>query len=125
APLSNGADAYSAPAAAASGGFRVPATRAAAAGELAVRRKRWVSLRRSPGHITGGSHMHRQLTLWLVALGVSCGVNLEAAAQKNSSPRVRETEALMRLLDEPINLKDLKDAASLPSLEQSPQARPH
>lgn len=62
--------------------------------------------------------MNRQLTLWLVALGVIGGVNFDASAQKNSSLRVRETEALMRLLEEPINLKDLKEGASFSSLEE-------
>jgi hypothetical protein len=67
--------------------------------------------------------MNRQLTAWLVAFGVICGVNLEASAQKNSSPRTRETEALMRLLEEPVNLKDLKEGASFSSLEEWAQAR--
>src|SRR5436853_1864594 len=67
--------------------------------------------------------MNRQLTLWLTALAIICGLNLEASAQKNSSPRVRETEALMRLLDEPINLKDLKEGASFSSVEEWAQAR--
>jgi hypothetical protein len=67
--------------------------------------------------------MNRQLTLWLVAFGVTCGVTLTASAQKNSSPRVRETEALLRLLDEPVNLKDLKEGASFSSLVEWAQAR--
>jgi hypothetical protein len=67
--------------------------------------------------------MHRQLTLWLMALGLLFGVNLEASAQKNSSPRVRETVALIRLLDEPIQLKDLKEGPSFSSLVEWAQAR--
>jgi hypothetical protein len=67
--------------------------------------------------------MNRQPTLWLVVFGVILGANLEASAQRNSSPRVRETEALMRLLEEPINLKDLKGGASFASLEDWAQER--
>jgi hypothetical protein len=67
--------------------------------------------------------MNRQLTLWFIALGVTCGVNLEASAQKNSSPRVRETDVLMRFLDESIDLKDLKEGASFPSVGEWAQAR--
>jgi hypothetical protein len=67
--------------------------------------------------------MQRQLTPWLVALGVVCGVNLHASAQKSSSPRVRETDALLRLLDEPIHLKDLKEGASFAALEEWARAR--
>jgi hypothetical protein len=67
--------------------------------------------------------MARQLIPWLVVLGVICSVNLQAAAQKNSSPRVRETDALMRLLDEPIYLKDLKEGVTFSSVEEWAQAR--
>jgi hypothetical protein len=67
--------------------------------------------------------MNRPLTLWLVALGVIGGENLEASAQKNPSLRVRQTEALIRLLDEPVNLKDLKEGATFSSLEEWAEAR--
>lgn len=66
--------------------------------------------------------MNRQLTLWLVAVAIACSVNLPASAQKNTSPRVRETEALLRLLDEPVILKDLKEV-SFSALEEWAQAR--
>jgi hypothetical protein len=62
--------------------------------------------------------MHRQLTLWLVALGVICGVNSPTFAQKGTSARVRETQALMHVLDEQINLKDLKEGATIDSLQE-------
>jgi hypothetical protein len=67
--------------------------------------------------------MQRQLTLWLLALGLACGVSGEASAQKSTSPRVRETEALLRLLDEPIRLADLKEGPTFASLEEWAQAR--
>lgn len=66
--------------------------------------------------------MNRQLTLLLVALGLACSANNPACAQKNTSPRVRETEALLRLLDEPVILKDLKEV-SFSALEEWAQAR--
>jgi hypothetical protein len=68
--------------------------------------------------------MKRQLTIGLVALGLLGAATREAAAQKGSSPRVRETEALMRLLDEPIQVKDLKEpAAYFAAVEEWAQAR--
>jgi hypothetical protein len=67
--------------------------------------------------------MNRQLTPLLVALAVVLAVNLDASAQKNSSPRVRETEALLRLLDESVNLKELKEGASFSALQEWAQAR--
>jgi hypothetical protein len=67
--------------------------------------------------------MNRQLTHWLVVLGVFCGVDAKAMAQKNPNPRVRETEALIRLLDEPIVLKDLKEGAWFSSVSEWAQAR--
>jgi hypothetical protein len=67
--------------------------------------------------------MNRQLALWLAAVGVVLGVQVEASAQKNASPRVRETDVLLRLLDEPLYLKDLKDGASFSSVEEWAQER--
>jgi hypothetical protein len=67
--------------------------------------------------------MNRQLTLWLVALGVLCGTNAQAVAQKNPNPRVRETEALLRLLEEPVLLQDLKEGPSFASLEEWAKSR--
>jgi len=67
--------------------------------------------------------MNRRLTPFLVAIAIVLAANFEASAQKSSSPRVRETDALMRVLDEAINIKDLKDGASIASLEEWAQAR--
>jgi hypothetical protein len=67
--------------------------------------------------------MNRQLALWLAALGLLCSANLQAVAQKNSNPRVRETEALLRLLEEPILLQDLKEGPSFSSVEEWAKAR--
>jgi hypothetical protein len=67
--------------------------------------------------------MNRQMTLWLAALGVLCATSLQATAQKNSNPRVRETDALLRLLDEPVTLKDLKEGPSFSSIEEWARAR--
>ncbi|MBI1830870.1 MAG: hypothetical protein HYR84_05390 [Planctomycetes bacterium] len=67
--------------------------------------------------------MNRQLIHWLVALVLVLSVHLEASAQKNANKRIRETDALIRLLEEPILLKDLKDGASFASLEEWVQTR--
>lgn len=67
--------------------------------------------------------MHKQLTLWLVTLGVLGGVNFQVVAQKNASPRVCETDALLHLLDEVVELKDLSTGASFASLDEWAQAR--
>jgi hypothetical protein len=67
--------------------------------------------------------MNRHLKLWLLALGLIACVNADAPAQKGSSPRVRETEALMRLLEEPIELRELKDGPSFTSVEEWAQGR--
>jgi hypothetical protein len=67
--------------------------------------------------------MNRQLTLCVMALAAVAGTHREAHAQKTSSPRVRETEALMRLLEEQVTLKDLKEGVSLASLEDWALAR--
>jgi hypothetical protein len=67
--------------------------------------------------------MNRQLTLWLVAMGVVCGIVHEARAQKSASQRTNETAMLMRLLDETINVKDLKDGPSFLALEEWAQER--
>jgi hypothetical protein len=59
--------------------------------------------------------MIRPSTLWLMTL-LSVGfTTLEAAGQK-SSARIRETEALLSLLDESVQLKDLKEGTSLSSI---------
>jgi hypothetical protein len=67
--------------------------------------------------------MPRPLIVCVLVLGLLGSVIARASAQKNSSQRVREADALIRLLDEVVDLKDLKDGPSFLALEEWARAR--
>jgi hypothetical protein len=67
--------------------------------------------------------MTHHLMVRLLVLGVLCSTTTQASAQKNFSQRTRDTDVLMRLLDEKVDLKELKDGPSFLSLGEWAQAR--
>jgi hypothetical protein len=67
--------------------------------------------------------MTRHRIVCLLVLGLLCSAATQASAQKNSSQRVREADALIRLLDEPVELKELKDGPSFLALQEWARAR--